>query len=236
MIYKHFFVFNGKPSSDFKVGIRGTGVFDAPRRATDSVYIEGRNGALTINKGYFENINVVYPCYMVENFQQNVTAFRDFLMSNIGYCRLEDNINPDEYRMGRVASSLELDVKGIARAGEFKLTFDCKPQRYLKSGEVPVVFTSSGSIKNPTNQVALPLIRIYGTGTLGVGSTSITVTSVDEYVDIDCEIMDAFKGAVNCNANIVVANHKFPKLEGETGISISGGITRVEITPRWWRL
>ena len=236
MMYDYFFVFNGKPSSDFKVGIKGTGVFDAPRRVTESVYIEGRNGALTIDKGYYENISVEYPCYIVENFKSNIEAFRDFIMSNTGYCRLEDNINPDEYRMGRVSKGLNIDVKGIARAGEFNITFDCKPQRYLKSGEIPVTFTSNGRLKNPTNQVALPLIRIYGTGALGVGNTSITVTSVDEYVDIDCEIMDAYKGAVNCNQNIVVANHKFPTLEGETGITISGGISKVEITPRWWRL
>lgn len=54
------------------------------------------------------------------------------------------------------------------REGTFELAFNCKPYRYLKSGEVPETFTASGSILNRTLYDAAPLIRVYGKGNLGI--------------------------------------------------------------------
>ena len=40
--------------------------------------------------------------------------------------------------------------------------------------------------------------------------------------------------ATDCNANIVLTNGKFPSLKnGANQITISG-LTKLEITPRWW--
>ena len=52
-------------------------------------------------------------------------------------------------------------------------------------------------------------------------------------MDVDCEIMDAFKGATNCNANVSFTDDIVIK-PGEVGIALSGNISRVDITPRWW--
>ena len=120
--------------------------------------------------------------------------------------------------------------------GTFDVIFDCKPQRFLKTGETSQTFTGSGSLTNPTRYPALPLVRAYGTGTLRLGSTSIVISSNNSYIDIDCEIQDAFRGATNCNGNITLSSGRFFALApGYNGISMSG-ITRVEITPRWWTL
>lgn len=65
------------------------------------------------------------------------------------------------------------------RAGSFKLVFDCKPQRYLKQGEMPVTFTDSyefyANLKNPTLFLAGPLLMIYGYGDLLINDKSISV-------------------------------------------------------------
>jgi phage-related protein len=62
----------------------------------------------------------------------------------------------------------------------------------------------------------------------------VTISSADEYTDIDCEIMDAFKGSVNCNSNIQTTDNKFPVLRSGDNNITKTGITRLEITPRWW--
>lgn len=232
----YFFKFNDVSTKDFNVGIRGAGLFNAPKRVVEHISVDGRNGDLTIDKGHFENIDVTYSCYIISDFDRNISGFRDAMLANVGYCRLEDNIHPDEYRIAELTSSIDVDVYGIARAGEFDLTFSCKPQRFLKSGEKAIEMTGNGRIINPTNQEAKPLIRVYGTGTLGIGSNTVTITAVDEYVDIDCDIMDAYKGTVNCNGNISLSNGVFPTLHaGVNNISLQG-ISRIEIIPRWWRL
>jgi phage-related protein len=83
---------------------------------------------------------------------------------------------------------------------------------------------------------ALPLIRAYGTGTFTINGITVQITSASSYTDIDCDLQECFKDtlATNCNGNVVLTT--FPELKpGENTISMSG-ITKLEITPRWWRL
>lgn len=89
-------------------------------------------------------------------------------------------------------------------------------------------------ITNPTLFDAKPLLRVYGTGTLGIASSTITISSADVYTDIDCELMDCYKGSANKNAYVSFSSNDFPVLKpGSTGFTFSG-ITQVDITPRWF--
>lgn len=106
------------------------------------------------------------------------------------------------------------------------------------AGDVTVEYgTDPTCVVNPTSQTALPVIRVYGYGTLTVGSETITIAQhANAYIDIDCEIMDCYCGAVNCNSLVSFSSHEFPKLPaGVTHIAYSGNITKVEVTPNWWR-
>jgi phage-related protein len=227
---------NGVPSDRFNIELSGSGTFDSPTRDIEKVSVAGRNGDLTFDNGRFENTPVRYPAFITKNFKNSIRDFEDFLGSLRGYARIEDTYHPEEFRLGIYTEGLRPNVTAQNRAGDFDIVFDCKPQRFLKSGERAVVFESDGQIMNPTLQKALPVIRVYGTGTVGIGDTTITIMSCDEYVDIDCDTMDAYKGAVNCNGDITLSTIEFPSLgAGATAIALGGDVTRVEITPRWWR-
>ena len=120
----------------------------------------------------------------------------------------------------------------IFREGEFDLAFDCKPERFLKSGEQPIEFTADGALFNQTLQDAKPMLRVYGD--IGIGSRTMTISDTTDYTDIDCESMDAYYEAENRNSNI---SGDFPILEpGENGVTLGSGITKLIITPRWWIL
>ena len=105
----------------------------------------------------------------------------------------------------------------------------------MKSGEETVEFSAAGIILNRTNFPSKPFIKVYGTGTgsVGVGSETISITNLNGYMDIDCEIMDAYKGAVNCNKDVSFTDD-IVLHPGENNISFNGGITSIEITPRWY--
>ena len=123
----------------------------------------------------------------------------------------------------------------LGRYGKAVLQFDCKPQRFLKSGEFPITISGSGTLYNPTGFTAQPLIRAYGTGEFSINGRSVTINEANEYTDIDCDIQDAYKGVVNCNANIVVGK-EFPVLDsGRIEVSMTG-ISKLEIIPRWWTI
>jgi phage-related protein len=234
-LIRNYMTIGGKSTEDFNIYISGEGTFASPERDYETVSVPGRNGDLTFDNGRFKNRSLTYPAFITRNYKQNLADLEDYLGSLRGYVRLEDTYHPDEFRMGIYKGGINPKNSAANLAGEFDLTFDVKPQRFLKEGERVITFTSDGIIKNPTYQEAKPLIRVYGTGTVGVGSTTITIYSANEYTDIDCETMDAYKGATNCNGNISVTNYTFPVLKGETGITLGGSVTKVEITPRWWR-
>lgn len=170
--------FDGETSASYGVSILGEGVFDAPERAVKQYSIPGRNGKFNMDLGYFDNIKVTYPATLVAgdttDFASGISAFRNFLCSKKGYCRLTDDYNPGEYRMAVYRSGLEVDEK-VLQAGEFDITFDCKPQRFLTSGETSTAITSGASLTNQTLFEAKPLIEAVGYGRIILGDQVISV-------------------------------------------------------------
>lgn len=154
--------FGGINSLDYGIYITGEAVYNAPERSVTSIEIEGRNGDLLIDNGRFLNIEIKYPagCFAEtqEDFKQKIESFRNAIISQISYQRLTDDYNPDEYRFAVYKSGLDVSVAVLHQGGEFDLTFDCKPQRFLTAGETEKnipdwsdVHSDSGSIVTVDN-------------------------------------------------------------------------------------
>ena len=175
-------IFDGQASRNYGVYITGQAVYNAPERAVEMIAIPGRDGAFALDQGRFENIEVTYPAGIFadneRDFAQAVSDFRNYLCSRKGYCRLSDEYNPDEYRMGVYKSGLEVTPAQL-KAGEFTITFDCKPQRFLTSGEVAVSVDDGDTLLNPTLFESKPLLEVEGYGTIGFNDYEIEIASVD---------------------------------------------------------
>lgn len=191
--------YDGVDSSSFGVFISGEGVFDAPARRGEMISIPGRNGSLFMDEGVFENITVEYPAFIgtgyEELFRTKLGDLRSALSSRGNYKRLTDTYHPDEFRLGVFREGLEVDPQHITRAGGFTMKFDCKPQRFLVSGEDPVFFYGNGSITNPTLFEASPLIKVTGNGTVAIGENGkyrFIVSNNPGSIWIDSEIMEAY--------------------------------------------
>jgi phage-related protein len=238
---RHFLVYDGKSSYDFNMIISGEDVFNKPSRVVRSTTIDGKNGSLTDDRGYFENAPITYKCGIKKEAGKSFDELASFIMSRGGgYHRLEDSYHPDCYRMARCNGAISTTRRGyIADDGQprvigFELDFDCMPQLYLKEGEYTQEFTSNGTLYNPTYFEAKPLIRVYGTGSLNIGNTTLTVTSNPSYIDLDCEREDAYYGAQNCSGYI--QGHDYPTLKSGINNIAFTGFSKVEVTPRWWRI
>lgn len=188
--------FDGVDSSSFGVFISGEGAFDAPARRGEMISIPGRNGSLFMDEGVFENITVEYPAFIGTSykslFRTKLGEFRSALTSRGNYKRLTDTYHPDEFRLAVYREGLEVDPQYLTRAGGFTLKFDCKPQRFLKSGEMAQIFTANGSIVNPTLFASSPLIKVTGNGTVAIGDYMFTVSENSGSIWIDTEIMEAY--------------------------------------------
>ena len=233
---RQYITYDGQDLRNFGLYISGVNVFNAPERAYDEITIPGRNGLLLGSERRLENIPVVYPSFIYTNFKTNVSNLRSFLLSKIGYKKLIDTYHPDEFRLGFYVGGLEAEMTSKLDAGQFDLTFNCKPQRYLISGETPVTLNASGTVTNPTLFDAQPLIRVYGTGGITVNGVTITISEADGYTDIDCEIMEAYKGSTLKNYAISLNSVNFPVLSPGNNTITFDGVTSATITPRWWTI
>lgn len=173
--------FDGVSSRTYGVYITGAAVYNAPQRDVEMIAIPGRNGSFALDKGRFENIEVSYPAGIFadaeSDFAEAVSDFRNFLCSRNGYVRLQDEYNPNEYRLAVYKSGLEVEP-ALLRAGEFEIVFECKPQRYLTSGETAVTVTSGDTITNPTLFEASPKLQVYGYGGIDINNDVISVDNI----------------------------------------------------------
>lgn len=199
--------------------------------------IPGRNGDLIWETGSYENRGASASCFCLQkDVEKAVSSAGRFLMGKKGYRRLETSDDPDHYWMARVENSPQISMR-LRMLAPFEIGFDCKPQRFVKSGENPVVFTASGSLFNQYGQIALPFITLYGqgAGSLTIGDCVVEVQELDGILYLDSDTQNAYNDSGNQNLNIDAP--VFPVLgDGEIPIAFSGGIEQVEIIPRWWEL
>lgn len=180
-IYKSL-TYGGKTSREFGVYITGEGVYNAPERDVEMIDIPGRNGAYALDHGRFSNIEIEYPCSIAADnetdYREALSDFRNWLCSQKGYVRLTDDYNPDEYRLAVYKSGLEVSTVQQT-AGEFTITFEAKPQRFLTSGETAITVQSGDTVNNPTLFDSSPLLEINGYGTINLGSNVIDFDGED---------------------------------------------------------
>lgn len=230
---ENFLIFNGKSSADFGVWISGGGTFNAPSRDADVETVPGRNGTLIFDNGRYNNISVVYPAFISRQFAQRIDAFRAFMASQTGYQRLEDSYHPEEFRLASFRNGIEVSTAVRNLGGTFDIEFDCKPQRFLKSGEKLTAYASGAKIINPTQFEALPIIRASGNGSITLNGKTITISGNSGLIYIDCDLQDAYNGSINKNGYITPT---FPKLSPGSNTLTYSGVTNVAVMPRWWTL
>lgn len=172
-------VFDGINSLNYGVYITGEAVFNSPQRAVEAVTVPGRNGDVLLDLGRYENIEVTYHAGVFgvdqSEFATKIRTFRNLLASRVGYKRITDTYNPNEYRMGTFIASVDVTPTSMDRHGEFDIVFNCKPQRFLTSGETAITVTDGGTVTNPTLFESQPLLAIKGYGTVGFNGYEVEI-------------------------------------------------------------
>lgn len=233
-------IFNDISSRDYDIQVEKLPDYEIPEKDYDIIHVPGRNGDVIIDKGSYKNTLRRYQLSvgsLTKDFVSMANAISEWLHSASGYARLEDSYEPEYYRMAIYKDS-GLIENLLGSAGRTSIAFNCKPQRFLKSGDESTVFSEAGTIFNPTGFKSSPIIIINGNGAgvLRIGIYTVSVSSIDTSVTINSDIQDAYNGMENRNSTITL-NNGFPKLvPGENNISFSGGITSVEVIPKWWTL
>ena len=237
-----YFIFDNVSSATYGVYVFPTDTMvQAPARQYTEHAIPGRNGTLLIDTKRFENVHIEYGVAIPEGSYANLAELRNFLASRVGYKKLTDTFDTDHYYMAVYKEDFvpRMDWHGMD-ISTAKLTFERKPQGFLVIGDNTVPFTTNGSITNPTRFPSKPLLKIItstsSASTVGIGSTNIVIARQGT-IYIDCDIGRAYNGATPLDSYVTLNTIDYPTLApGTNSISLGTGISRVEITPRWWTL
>lgn len=237
-----YFVYGDVNTQTYGIYIFPMNIDDAPDITQEKIAVPGRHGSLLFTERTFENVRHRYMGVCYTNAESTLQSFRAAIMRQEGYVRLTDSFHTDEFYKARYVGGLEPEFALGRDMVKFVIEFDRKPQRFLTSGENVTTITSSTTITNPSRMPARPLITAYGKGTFTIGGQSVSILSTSPYsnITIDCEMMDCYNGVQNCNRYVTLPNYKFPTIgagssSGSVSISLSG-VTRLDITPRWWRV
>ena len=256
----NWFEFNGIRSDTHELLIAEKNIYNAPQRDVELVHVPGRNGDVLIDNGGWNNVDVSYTVQFV-GLPEKAPTLRQWLQAT-GYHVLRDSYQPGYFRYGVFTS--QMNPEEIARqVGRLQLIFSCKPFLYraytnastqdkitlnasggsITSATGATVASGAATVANPEAYASQPYIKI----TAGSGSVSLYIeggasgrkeysfSGIDGYIELDSELMCAYKGATLCNDKLLFTS--FPVLEpGDNTIQVSSGITKVEIIPRWRRI
>lgn len=235
-------IFDGVSSLDLDIQVEHPPKYIMPERDYEQVSVPGRNGDLFLDKGSYKNYDQPYDIAIADHdigYDKLMARVSKWLHPRPGYCRLEDSYFPEHYRMAMFNSGVDFD-NIMSHGGRATISFNCKPQRYLKNGEQTFRYASSGLIKNPTTENAKPIITLKGgtgSGNFQIGEYVVSVSNLRNNLILDSELQDAYWGTTNRNSDVTLSSLGFPNIvPGDNNISFTGSITSVEVIPRWWIL
>lgn len=234
---RNFLTFNGENLMNYGLYCNGHDTYKGSTLSVEKYAVSGKNGDLIISNDRYSNVTVSYKCFVVENMKLNVRELRRILKQD-NYYVLEDTYNPDEFRLGRYIGEFDPEIKERHEAAEFILEFDCRPERFLKSGENWMDKNGTLHLDDAELPTYTPLIRLKGnslTVTTPRETWNVTVNSSPfPYIDIDTEIMECYYGDYNANPYVDIVGTRGT----EEFITFGGGTTvtgSFSVKPRWWR-
>lgn len=211
-------IFDGKSSDNYGIVVEVLPDYSSAEKNVELIDVPGRNGQIAIDNGTYKTVerkyNIACGKDTPNEFKASAKAISQWLNRGIGFCRLEDSYEPEIYRMAIYAGPTDIsNIYGMA--GRAEITFTCQPERYLKSGEMPIkIEPSSGEndksiiVKNGTEYTSKPIINIF-------------VERIDATDDENCIITITL-------AETERLQLKIPKKVQETDVLSSGDIITID--------
>lgn len=234
---------NGRTSDSLGIIIDGYSSKPIASRRVQTKQIPGRNGDLVIDEGVYDNYTQSYTLYWLPTTPNEKVA--EWLQQS-GYVKLIDSDIPGYFRLARVKGPI-VPINHSDCYTEAVITFDCKPQWFLNSGDVWVnhILTAPDvevQLENPTSEMALPLLYVSKQNASDDVSVLVNGDTFEliPYKDatkyyIDSDLKEVYYGAYNRN-NAFAGD--FPVLQSGTNtLTMRGSLGEnayVSIKPRWW--
>ena len=232
-----WFRFNGVDSRDYNIKIHKDVFFVSPERDISFVQVPGRDGDLAIDNGRYNAYDYSIPITLnlkdSDNVDRQTKRITEWLKTN-EWGTLELSWSPD-YQYKAICFQTFDMARTLETFGRTVINFRLQPIKYQSK---EVILTDGYTLVNRENRASKPLIHIEGTGDITINKNGVewlVLTSVDNYITIDSELMSVYKDNLpqyeKMNSSI---RPLFPVIDpGENTFTITGNATSITMDCRW---
>lgn len=242
------FTYKGINSKDMGMFITDKqNIYGAAEPVAEIVNIPARGNLIIDNRAdpldneSLGDYEIIYTCCVVTDEARLYDMARRiyrWLYTDIAYEKLYDTYEPDCYKEAYIKGTASISQLAGKILGGFDVSFSSRAyKKTIRGTKTLVINKKDTEIYNPEGFTASPYIKIYGSGDiiLYINNRSHSFKGVDTYIEIDSELMNAYKGQQLQNNKMLTTI--FPKLvSGKNTISWLGNVEKIEIIPRWCRL
>lgn len=223
-----------KSSLDVGISVIKSNILSSPSPRREFEEVPGRKmGSVLIDEGCYDDFTLELECCLVNESEETMANIarraKKYLLGAIN-SKLQTDEDLDFYLTGTYISKVDI-VEAIDNFGTFQAQFRCAPiRKYVHNSGITI--TKKDSTLFNEFDYAIPYIKIKGTGdvVLIINGTRFEIKGVEEYIEIDSERMDCYKGEIPQNNKF--RGLYFPEFDpGINTISWEGNITEIEIVP-----
>ncbi|MEH7490828.1 phage tail domain-containing protein [Neobacillus niacini] len=218
---------DGLASQSLNLAITERPEIPTPQQVVESIEVEGRHGSLT-RLGAFKDISfpIEYNILEYENIKPLLRQIRGYFFGKKTLQFTDDHVF---YKI----KSLQISETNneIEEYGLFTVTFVCDPFQYELNNSLTIMQPTT--LFNPGTIESEPILTVYGNGDLiiTINGVPIMLEDVVDYVVVDSELMNSYKGDVSKN-NLMTGD--FPLfIPGKNTISWEGSVSKIVIEPGW---
>lgn len=228
-----WFNFAGTRSTTHGVYVQDFPPLTLPEERAKFETVPGRSGSLTLLEGdaVYDDIVLSIDCFVRD--LSKLDTIGAWLR---GRGALVLGNMPDRYYDARCVNQIELaKVLRGRQHRTFTAVFRCKPFRYVYPAPATITKTVSGQIiTNPGTTDAEPYITVTGSGdvTLTIGAKTMQVAGLASKITIDVAAGLAYNDAINLTGSLT-GDWPMTIPPGNSAVSWTGAVTKVEITPGW---
>ncbi len=222
-----YFIFNDVNSKDRGVIVNNLPPISKPERSFEEINVPGRNGNLYIDNKCYNSFQYEITCTLMPGC--NIRTIVQWL-NGLGKLTICTELD----KFYNVVIKNQIDFEQVYRVcNEFTIIFDVNPIAYsVREKELTLTNNTQFIIKESTYEIK-PYLKISGSGniTLTINNKSVVLKSIQEYIELDCELEEAFKENENCNSKVEC--DEFPILiPGQNSISWIGTVSSIQIRYR----
>ena len=229
--HQDYFIWNGVDSRTYGVYVSEQPPITIPQERSTQTTVPGRPGTLTTLEGtdVYDDLVLAAECFITD--ESRIHAIAGWLKGG-GTITFANRIGG--HYNARISNQIPFEkvLKGNPHR-TFSINFRCYPFWYQDNVADITVTTSGTMVNNPGSVYAEPIITVYGSGDimLMVGTTIMELMGISGSITLNSVIQEAYNGTTLMNDH---CSGDFPILyPGGNGISWSGSVSRVVITPNW---